>query len=125
MTSQSKICGLVISLPISILSNPVTASRNSMILILRITTLFKQLVNCARYYNDHENALKYAKEMIRLRPDLINAKNTLAYSYLCLKQFDEAEKYYREMTSTSDQFESRLHDLPFRPQVGICYVNEW
>ena len=84
--------------------------------------IIQQLVDCSRYYQDYEEALYYALEWYKHRPDYINAKNILAMSYLTVKQFDNAEKYYREMMSTADQFENDYMIYPFAHRLGYAMM---
>jgi len=58
--------------------------------------VLRQLRNCAKYFQEYDKALEYSLEYQKHRPDLLNAKNLVAESYLTLKQFDQAEKMYRE-----------------------------
>lgn len=86
--------------------------------------VIQELINCARYYKDFDMALKYSKEAIRLRPELVNVKNILAYSYFCLNRYEEAERYYREMMEETDQFESHYMIYPFAHRLGYAmYMN--
>jgi len=82
----------------------------------------QQLVNCARYFRDYEKALEYAQKCLDLRPDLINAKNILALSYFTLNRYDEAERYYREMMSASDQFRNDYMIYPFAHRLGYVMM---
>jgi TolB-like protein/class 3 adenylate cyclase/Tfp pilus assembly protein PilF len=84
--------------------------------------VIQELVTCARYFKDYEKGLEYAQKCLNLRPDLVNAKNIVALSYLTLNRYGEAERYYREMMSTADQFENDYMIYPFAHRLGYAMM---
>lgn len=82
--------------------------------------ILRQLRNCANYFQEYDKALEFSIEYQKHRPDLLNAKNLVAESYLTLKRYDQAEKYYQEMRSEFKEFKNDYMIYPFMHRLGYA-----
>ncbi len=80
----------------------------------------EQLANCARYYKDFDKMVEYAHINQKLKPDLVNAGNLLAESYLFRKDFRLAEEHYKSMIKASSEFDSYYLVYPFKHRYGYA-----
>lgn len=84
--------------------------------------ILPELINCARFFGENDQALIYAIEYQKLVPDLLNAKSLIAESYLFLEQYEEAEEFYSKMMKEADQFDNNYMIYPFVHRLGYAMM---
>jgi TolB-like protein/Tfp pilus assembly protein PilF len=82
-----------------------------------------ELMICSRYFKEFARGLEYAKEVLKLRPDLVNAKNAVAESYLFAGEYEEAKKYYLEMLEEVRGYSDDYMIFPFMHRLGYAMMN--
>ena len=80
----------------------------------------EQLANCARYFEEFDKMVEYALINYELKPDLVNAGNLVAESYLFKRDFSLAEEQYGTMIKASSEFDSYYLVYPFKHRYGYA-----
>ena len=80
----------------------------------------QQLVNCCMYFGNYDQMVDYALEYRKLRPDLTNADNMVAQSYMFAGRYAESERIYTEMLGATSEFESTFMVFSFKHRLGFA-----
>jgi TolB-like protein/Tfp pilus assembly protein PilF len=82
--------------------------------------VYQQLNNCSMFFGDYDRMIKYALEYRRLMPNLVNAANMVAQSYLFAGRYEEAEEVYEEMLGATSEFASTNMVYAFKHRLGFA-----
>ena len=84
------------------------------------TSVYEQLGNCSMYFGEYDKMIEYAKEYIKIRPDLVNAKNGLATAYMWAGRYEESELVYEEMLHATSKYASTYLVYSFKHRLGYA-----
>jgi len=85
-----------------------------------VAPVYQALNNCCMYFEDYDQMVDYALEYRKLRPDLANASNMVAQSYLFAGKYPESEVIYEEMLGATSEFESIFMVYSFKHRLGYA-----
>lgn len=81
---------------------------------------YHALFTCAMYFGEFDKMTEYAIEYRNLRPDLVNAANAVALSYLFSGKYEESELVYEEMLRATAGFDNIYMVFPFKHRLGYA-----